>query len=217
MGDIDRGDAELALKLLDDGAHLNAQLGVEVRERLVHQQNARLDDKGAGQRNALLLTAGELVGLALGEVSDLHQLQRLLNAGTDLGLGDFTGLQTVGDVLFHGQMGENGVVLKDHADVTLVSGDRVDQPVSEIEFTALNGVEACDHAQKRSFTAAGRAQQREEFALFDVQRHALEGNEIPVLFDCVFDNDCVAHNDSSDCFLFSKLKETVDPGSFFQL
>ena len=44
----------------DLGAHLEAQLGVEVRERLVHQHQRRLDDDGAGDGDALLLAAGEL-------------------------------------------------------------------------------------------------------------------------------------------------------------
>ena len=40
--------------------HLLAQLGVEVGERLVEQQHARLDDERARKRDALLLAAREL-------------------------------------------------------------------------------------------------------------------------------------------------------------
>jgi hypothetical protein len=39
-------------------------LRVEVRERLVEQEHSRLDDEGARERDALLLTAGERAGLA---------------------------------------------------------------------------------------------------------------------------------------------------------
>ena len=38
---VDEGRAELAVKLRDLGAHVHAQLGVEVAERLVHQEDAR--------------------------------------------------------------------------------------------------------------------------------------------------------------------------------
>ncbi len=37
--DVDGGDAELPLKRADLGAHLHAQLRVEVGERLVHQED----------------------------------------------------------------------------------------------------------------------------------------------------------------------------------
>ena len=52
---------------LDLGAHLDAQLGVEVGERLVEQQQPRLQHQRAGDRDALLLAAGELRGIALAE------------------------------------------------------------------------------------------------------------------------------------------------------
>ena len=45
------------MQAADLEAHLLAQIGVEVRERLVEQQHRGLDDDGAGQRHALLLAA----------------------------------------------------------------------------------------------------------------------------------------------------------------
>ena len=66
VGDVDRGDAELALQQLELGAHLDAQLGVEVGQRLVEQQHLGLDHDGAGERDALLLAAGELRRPAVG-------------------------------------------------------------------------------------------------------------------------------------------------------
>ena len=70
--DVDRGDADAVLNLADGVAHLDAQLRVEVGERLVHQQHVRLDDDGAGERDALLLTAGKALGQAVGILGDLH-------------------------------------------------------------------------------------------------------------------------------------------------
>ena len=43
VGDVHIGDAHRVLDLLDDGAHLHAQLGVQVGQGLVHQQHIRLD------------------------------------------------------------------------------------------------------------------------------------------------------------------------------
>jgi len=53
--------AEAALQVADFAAHLRAQLGVEVGERLVEQQHAWLDDDRARERDALLLAARELM------------------------------------------------------------------------------------------------------------------------------------------------------------
>lgn len=56
--DHDRGDAELALQLLDLVSQMHAHLGVERRQGLVEKQQARRDRHGAGKSHALLLSAG---------------------------------------------------------------------------------------------------------------------------------------------------------------
>ena len=55
--------------------HLHAQLGVEVRQRLVEQEDLRLAHDGAADRDALALAAGELAA-AGGRISgvDLQDL-----------------------------------------------------------------------------------------------------------------------------------------------
>ena len=78
--DVDGGDAEPRLQLGDVGAHLHAQLRVEVGERLVHQEHARLADDRAAHRHALALAAGQLPGLALEERRQLEQLGDLAHA-----------------------------------------------------------------------------------------------------------------------------------------
>ena len=71
-------------KSADFAAHLDAQLGVEVGERLVEQQHVRLDHDRARDRDALQLAAGELVRPALAIAVELHQLQRALDARAHL-------------------------------------------------------------------------------------------------------------------------------------
>ena len=70
VGDVDGGDAERALELAQLEAGLEAQLGVEVGERLVEQEEARLANDRARQRDALLLAAGELARRSLQQVAD---------------------------------------------------------------------------------------------------------------------------------------------------
>ena len=67
MGDVDRGVAVLVVQAADLEAHLLAQVGVEIGQRLVEQQRLGLDHQRARQRHALLLAAGQLAGIALGQ------------------------------------------------------------------------------------------------------------------------------------------------------
>ena len=69
VGDEDERDAELALEQLELDLHLLAQLAVERAERLVEQQHARAVDERPGERDALLLAAGQLARLAVGELA----------------------------------------------------------------------------------------------------------------------------------------------------
>ena len=52
----------LAVERLQEREHLEARPGVEVAGRLVGQEERRVGDQGPGDRDALLLAAGELVG-----------------------------------------------------------------------------------------------------------------------------------------------------------
>ena len=53
------------VQVLDLELHLLAQLLVERAERLVHQKQRRLEHDGAGQRDALLLSARKLARIAI--------------------------------------------------------------------------------------------------------------------------------------------------------
>ena len=74
VGDVDGGDAEALLQLGDLGAGLDAELGVEVRQRLVHQEDLRVTDDRAAHRDALALTTGEGLRLAVEVLLEAEQL-----------------------------------------------------------------------------------------------------------------------------------------------
>ncbi len=61
---VDRRVLELVVQAADLEAHAAAQVGIEVRQRLVEQQDVRLRGKRAGEGDALLLPAGELRRIA---------------------------------------------------------------------------------------------------------------------------------------------------------
>ena len=74
MGDVDHGLAQLLVQALDLAAHLVAQLGIEVGQRLVEQEQPRVAHDGAADGHALPLAAGQLARIALEQVVDAEHL-----------------------------------------------------------------------------------------------------------------------------------------------
>ena len=80
VGDEDRGDVDFGMQRAQPLPQFLAHLGIERAERLVEQQDARLDRERARQRDALPLAAGQLAGIAVGQPVELHEIQQLLDA-----------------------------------------------------------------------------------------------------------------------------------------
>ena len=179
MGDVDGGDAELGLQLLELVAQLYAQLGVEVRQRLVQAHDGRLGHQRAGDGDALLLAAGELADLAHELLLGQFNLGRhFAHELVDLILVHLLDAQTEGDVLIHGHGREEGVVLEHHTDVALFNRDMGDVLVLD-DDGALNRLnEAGDGAQGGRLAAAGRAEEGEELAFLDMDVDVLEGRKV---------------------------------------
>ena len=73
VGDEDGGHAEAPLQSPDLAAHGEAQRRVEIRQRLVEEQQLRLLDQRAGERDPLLLAARHFGGPPLEQILDLDQ------------------------------------------------------------------------------------------------------------------------------------------------
>ena len=76
VGDVDHRVLELLVQPLDLDAQLGAQLGVEVRQRLVEQEDVDVAHQRPADRDALALAAGERGGLAVEQRLDLQDLGR---------------------------------------------------------------------------------------------------------------------------------------------
>ena len=73
--------AELAVQLVHEAQHLLAGRAVEIAGRLVGHHERRVGDQGAGDRDALLLAARQLVGIVIQPVGQAHHLQRRAGVG----------------------------------------------------------------------------------------------------------------------------------------
>ena len=73
VGHVDGGLADLLVQLLDLHAHLDAQLGIEIGQRFVEQEEQGIAHQRPAHGDALALAAGQLPGLALQQMLDLQQ------------------------------------------------------------------------------------------------------------------------------------------------
>ena len=124
VGHEDERDADLALDALQLELHRLAQLEVERAERLVEQQRARVVHERAGERDALLLAAGELRRLAVGEVARAGRPRAARRrASRSRPSPTFLACGPERDVVPHRHVREQRVLLEDRVDVALVRRD----------------------------------------------------------------------------------------------
>lgn len=98
---------------------------VEGGERFVQQQEARAGRQRAGQGDPLGLTAGELAGLAVGQVADAEPVQPGLRRAPGLRAGDAMGAEPVRRVGQGAQVREERAVLGDPGDPRRCGGRAV--------------------------------------------------------------------------------------------
>ena len=168
--DVDRRRPELALDAPDLRTHLDAKLRVEVRERLVHQEDLRLTHDRATHRDALTLAARKLLRAPVEILSQAEQLRRPRDAFLDDVLGRLAQPQAERDVLRDVEMRIEGVILEHHRDVAVFRRERVDDAVSDRDRAVGDLLEPCHHAQRRRLAAARGPDEDQELAVLNLQR-----------------------------------------------
>mmetsp|Transcript_18173 Transcript_18173/g.28431 ORF Transcript_18173/g.28431 Transcript_18173/m.28431 type:complete len:202 (+) Transcript_18173:253-858(+) len=189
MGYIDHVFLDTVAHLGQLGAHLAAQLGIEVRQGFIKQERARITDQGTAHGNALTLAARQFGGLARQKMADVQHVGHTLHFFVNLGLGCLGQAQGKGHVPRDVHMRVKRVILKHHRDVALFGLKRADGFAVEINLSARQGFEPRKNAQSGGFPAAGRAHQHGEFPV--VQRkikRRQHPNRAIALFDTVKDD-----------------------------
>ncbi|MGX1121574.1 hypothetical protein RKD37_006937 [Streptomyces ambofaciens] len=169
VGDVDRGDAQLPGQPGDLGAQVVAELGVEVGQRLVHQEGGGVAGDGPAHRHPLAFTAGELGGEAVEEVLDAQHAGGGVHAGAGVGLRVLDA-QRETDVPAGGHVGVQGEVLEDHRHAPFGGEQVVGVRAVQHQLALGDLLQSGDHAQHGRLAAAGGAEQDEELARRDVQR-----------------------------------------------
>ncbi len=184
-------------------AHLEgqalAQVAVQVRERLVEEQQLRAGGEGAGQRHALLLAPGKLVRVLRPRAGQADHRKQL--RGPPPALGSRQGPQAEGHVVHGVEMREQRVVLEHHAHAALLGRDRESRAahdlVAQADLAPVHRLETRHAAQGRGLAATAGAEEAADLALgqrqvepFDHRGHSRVGEaQIPNLQGIGHEND----------------------------
>ncbi len=178
------GDEHRGLVALPHQAHeLGAQIArghlVERGERLVAQQNFRIDREGARDRHALAHAARErvrIVVLVAGEAEPRQPAPRgLLRLGR-IGVED---LQAEPHIVERATPRHQPVVLEHDADLAAEKFELAERIVAD--DTGLAGTrldQAGDDVEHGGLAATGLAKHRDDLALGDFERQLVDGDEV---------------------------------------
>ena len=119
VGDHEDGLVELAAGGAEHGEDGVGVLGVEVAGGLVGEDDGGAGDEGAGDGDALLLAAGELVGAVVEAALDVEQVGEVVEEDWSVLEGLAEGGDVVGDldVAHGGEGGQEVEALEDEADL----------------------------------------------------------------------------------------------------
>jgi hypothetical protein len=181
VGHVDRGGADPLLELFQLVAGAGAQLRVEVRERLVEEENARLANERARQRDALALAARQLPRLARKQPLDAEQLGRPAGPALALLLGHLLGLEREGAVLEHGLVGVQRVALEHHRHLPRPRREAVHDVPADQDLALRRLLEPGDGAQQRGLAAARGTEQHQVLPLGGLDVHPVHGDDVAVV------------------------------------
>ncbi len=173
--------AHLGVQAPQQGEDFPRALAVEVAGRLVGDDDRGVGDEGARDGHALLLAAGELVGVVLHAVREAHERERHLDPLAPFAARERGEQERQLHVLERVQHRHQVVELEHEADVG-------GSPVREFRFRELGDVlaahqqlpcirlvDARDQVEECRFSRSRRAHERDEVALGnaegDVEQH----------------------------------------------
>ena len=153
-----------------------AQGGIEVRQRLVQQQHARLGRERPGERHPLLLATRELRDAPRAEPLQVHQRERPVDAPVQLGAAHAERLEPEGDIGPDVQVREQGVVLEHHAEPARHRRHPGHVVALDQHPSLVGSLESRQQTQRRRLAAPARSQQRQQLAALESQGDVVDRN-----------------------------------------
>src|SRR3989442_9958575 len=202
VGDLERlllvvrdehaGHVQLVVQAPEPLAELLAHACVERPEGLVEQEDLGFGRQRAGERHALALPARDLTGHGALVALELHQPEQLAHPRAHARPRHAAHAQPEGDVLEHGEVPEERVVLEDEAHVTLGRRRVGHVLVGVADGARVGDLQAGDDAEQRRLPRAGGAEERQQRAARHLEAHLVESDERPEGLRHALDRDAHA-------------------------
>ena len=167
MRHVDHRGPDLLVQPLDLDAHLAAELGIEVRERLVEQEHLRAPRESASQGDTLAFAARQLARLAREVRHEPQEIRHLMHPALDIRARRLTAPQAESQVIEHVHVRVEGVALEHHGDVAVAGRDVVHDPIADPDLAGGDRLEPGDHAEQRGLAAARWPDQHQQLAVLD--------------------------------------------------
>ena len=148
--------------------------GIEVRQRLVEEKDARLAHDGPPHGHALPLAAGHLAGAAIEQLLDAQQARRLVHRLAPRRRLHAAHLEGKLEDLPRRHLRVEGVALEDHRDVAVLRRHPRHRLARDDDVARVGLLEPRHQAQRGRLAAAARPHDDEELAARDRQRDRLE-------------------------------------------
>ena len=169
MGNENTGDTQLANHLFQPGSQFLPHLCINGGKRLVQQEQLRIRCKRSGKCHTLTLTAGKLTGITSFQSTQTDQINQLHNTAVNGFAVGFLDLQAKGNVVIHGHVPEQCVILEHKADATLACRDIVDHFPVDLDLAAVRMFQTSDHPQDGCLAASAGTQETDQLSLFNAK------------------------------------------------
>ena len=123
-------------------------MGIEVTQGFVEQMDRGVAGEEPAQGDSLPLSAGKLGRFAFEQIAQSQPLGNRCNDGSGLGGGVSAGFKAKGHVFKYGKVGEEGVVLKNHAQVAVLGFAVGDVPVVQKHLTRRRNLQTGKNSQE---------------------------------------------------------------------
>jgi hypothetical protein len=175
VGDVNHRRAKLSVQSRNLPPHLHTELGIEIRERFIEQENLRLAHDCPSDSDALPLAAGHLSRRSIKQLLDSEYCSSLTDACIYLALAKSTELEREGEVLVRCHVRVQRIVLENHGDVTIFRREVIHHASTDEQLAGRNRLESSDHPQGGALPASGRANEYYELAVRDLEIHVVNG------------------------------------------
>src|SRR5512132_1497439 len=142
-------DTELTVELVEPASEVVTDLRVQRAERFVEEEHLGLGGKRTCERDALSLAARELTGIPLRERGHMDEVEELQHPGGSLGRILLPNAEAELNVLLHGHVSEQRVMLEHEPDATLLNGGPGLVLAGDRDPARIWAFETGDHPERR--------------------------------------------------------------------